>query len=94
MPLPAPITRRTVDVDGIEVFYREAGPADAPVGDVDRAQVYAAADRAQARVGIPVNPVVASKRRWEDASDALIRQIKASPTVDLSPAAVSKEAGG
>jgi pimeloyl-ACP methyl ester carboxylesterase len=27
----APITHRTVDVDGVEVFYREAGPADAPV---------------------------------------------------------------
>ena len=27
----APIVHRTVDVDGVEVFYREAGPADGPV---------------------------------------------------------------
>jgi pimeloyl-ACP methyl ester carboxylesterase len=27
----APVAHRTVDVDGVEVFYREAGPADAPV---------------------------------------------------------------
>ncbi|MET7968437.1 alpha/beta fold hydrolase [Micromonospora sp. NPDC005305] len=27
----APVTHRTVDVDGIATFYREAGAADAPV---------------------------------------------------------------
>ena len=34
----APVTHRTVDVDGIEIFYRESGPPDSPVllqnGDV------------------------------------------------------------
>ncbi|MEU8196802.1 winged helix-turn-helix domain-containing protein [Microbispora amethystogenes] len=56
------------------------------VGDADRAEVYAAADRAQERIGLPVNPVLASSRRWQTASDALIRQIKASPTIDLTSA--------
>ncbi|MFI6297563.1 alpha/beta fold hydrolase [Nonomuraea sp. NPDC050790] len=27
----APVTHRTIDVDGIQTFYREAGPPDAPV---------------------------------------------------------------
>jgi hypothetical protein len=27
----SPVAYKTVDVDGIKVFYREAGPADAPV---------------------------------------------------------------
>ena len=30
-PSPAAVSHRTVDVDGTRVFYREAGPADAPV---------------------------------------------------------------
>ena len=54
------------------------------VGDADRGAVYAAADRAQARTGLPVNPVLASNRRWEADADGLIRQIKSSPTIDLT----------
>jgi hypothetical protein len=54
------------------------------VGDADRGAVYAAADRAQARIGMPVNPVLASVRRWEADADALIRQIKESPVIDLT----------
>ncbi|MFG1961816.1 helix-turn-helix domain-containing protein [Nonomuraea sp. NPDC049028] len=61
------------------------------VGDADRAKVYAAADRAQGRLGMPVNPVLASNRRWEAASDALIRQIKASPTIDLTVSRADRE---
>ncbi|MFC4057338.1 helix-turn-helix domain-containing protein [Planomonospora corallina] len=61
------------------------------VGDVDRAEVYAAADRAQVRIGMPVNPVLASPRRWQAASDALIRQIKASPTIDLTSAGAERK---
>src|SRR5690349_14805867 len=30
MSLPAPVTHRHIDLDGIGVFYREAGPAEAP----------------------------------------------------------------
>ncbi|WP_406311667.1 hypothetical protein OHA77_23475 [Streptosporangium sp. NBC_01639] len=54
------------------------------VGDVDRTAVYAAADRAQERIGMPVNPVLVSARRWDASADALIRQIKSAPVVDLS----------
>jgi predicted transcriptional regulator len=49
------------------------------VGKVDRADVYEAADRAQARLGIQVNPVVRTTGQWHDPSDALVAQIKASP---------------
>lgn len=48
------------------------------VGTVDRADVYEAADRAQARLGMAVNPVVRSAERWEDPADSLAVQIKAS----------------
>ena len=48
------------------------------VGKVDRADVYDAADRAQARLGIEVNPVVRSVKQWADPADALVAQIKAS----------------
>jgi pimeloyl-ACP methyl ester carboxylesterase len=29
--MPAPVAHRTVETDGVEIFYREAGQADAPV---------------------------------------------------------------
>jgi predicted nucleotidyltransferase len=48
------------------------------VGRVDRADLYDAADRAQARLGIEVNPVVRSVKQWSDPADALVAQIKAS----------------
>jgi len=41
-------------------------------------------DRAQERIGMPVNPVIASNRRWNGASDALIREIQANPVIDLT----------
>lgn len=51
------------------------------VGTVDRADVYEAADRAQTRLGLDVNPVVRSVKQWEDPADALVAQIKASAFV-------------
>jgi len=54
------------------------------VGEADRGEVYAAADRAQERIGMPINAVLASNRRWETDADALIREIKSSPTIDLT----------
>jgi predicted nucleotidyltransferase len=48
------------------------------VGRVDRADVYEAADRAQARLGLEVNPVVRSAQQWTDPADALVAQIRAS----------------
>ena len=48
------------------------------VGKVDRADLYEAADRAHARLGIEVNPVVRTAEQWGDPSDALVSQIKES----------------
>lgn len=54
------------------------------VGTVDRADAYEAADRAHARLGLEVNPVIRSTRAWEHPTDALVKQIQASPTVVVS----------
>jgi hypothetical protein len=53
----------------------------------DRDAVYEAADRAHQRLGIPVNPVVSSRSRWEAATDALIRTVQSGYTVDVEQAA-------
>jgi len=50
------------------------------LGDVDREAVYEAAERAQARLDLPVNPVVRPAGRWT-ADDPLTSQIKESPYV-------------
>ena len=39
------------------------------VGSVDLAAVYAAAERAEARLGITVNPVIRSASRWKNGGD-------------------------
>jgi predicted nucleotidyltransferase len=54
------------------------------VGSAERGAVYAAADRAQERIGMLVNPVLSSQRRWDADADALIIQIKSSPVIDLT----------
>ncbi len=54
------------------------------VGSPDRASVYAAAERAEARLGIPVNPTVRSPARWAGDDDPLIASIKASPYIDVT----------
>ena len=53
------------------------------VGKVDRADVYEAADRASARLGIEVNPVVRSAKQWSDPKDSLVKQIQASPHTEV-----------
>lgn len=53
------------------------------VGKVDRADVYDAADRANARLGIEVNPVVRSPKQWAEPQDALVAQIKDSPHITV-----------
>jgi hypothetical protein len=54
------------------------------VGGIDRADVYDAADRAQARLGMQVNPVLRTCQQWAEGADSLVLQIKASPTVDVT----------
>jgi predicted nucleotidyltransferase len=53
------------------------------IGTVDRADVYDAADRANARLGIEVNPVVRTATQWADPADALVVQIKDSAHVTV-----------
>jgi predicted nucleotidyltransferase len=73
-------------------FAGQAGPAPHDldvlvVGEPTRESVYDAADRAQQRVGMPVNPVIRAAGAWRDAEDPLVKQIKASPLVTvLEPA--------
>ena len=55
------------------------------VGVVDRADVYDAADRAQTRLGMQVNPVIRTPEQWAGDADSLVVQIKASPTLDVTP---------
>ena len=40
--------------------------------------LYDAADRAHARLGIEVNPVVRTAKQWDGPADAQVVQIKAS----------------
>jgi DNA-binding transcriptional ArsR family regulator len=53
------------------------------VGSPSREDVYAAADRTQQRLGMPVNPVIRSEEAWRLASDPLVRQIQSSPLVNV-----------
>jgi DNA-binding transcriptional ArsR family regulator len=71
---------------------RHAGQAGAAPRDVDvlvlgegvvRGDVYEAADRAQARLGLPVNPTIRTSAQWADPGDALSSQIRSSPTLTV-----------
>jgi hypothetical protein len=69
--------------------YRgEPGPPPADVdvmvvGNPTRADVYAAADTAQDRLGLQVNPTIRTVDRWEHPTDALVAQIKTSPLLTV-----------
>lgn len=56
------------------------------IGVPDRGDVYDAADRAQARLAMQVNPVMRTPEQWTSDADALIEQIKAAPTFVVLPA--------
>jgi len=53
------------------------------VGRPTRASVYDAADRAQQRLAMPVNPLIRSAEAWRDAADPLIQQIQSGPFVEV-----------
>lgn len=53
------------------------------IGRPAREDVYDAADRAQQRLGLPVNTVIRTPENWRDAADPLVRQIQASPVVEV-----------
>lgn len=54
------------------------------VGRPDRSAVYEAADRAQQRLGLPVNPKIISRTRWSDPDDGFAREVRSSPILDLT----------
>jgi DNA-binding transcriptional ArsR family regulator len=51
------------------------------IGEVPRRDIYEAAERAEQRLGLPVNPILCSQARWFSASDPLIQQIRTAPLV-------------
>lgn len=51
------------------------------VGQPQRRDVYDAADRAQQRLAMPVNPVIRAEGTWHEAADPLVRQIQSGPFV-------------
>lgn len=51
------------------------------IGDTSRRDLYEAAERAEQRLGLPVNPVLCSESRWFAATDPLIQQIRTAPVV-------------
>jgi predicted nucleotidyltransferase len=53
------------------------------VGRPRREDVYDAADRAQQRLGLPVNPVIRSSEAWREGTDPLVRHIQLSPFVEV-----------
>jgi hypothetical protein len=53
------------------------------VGPAKRAAVYDAADEVERRTGFTVNPVLMSAARWTKRADPLVRQIRASATVEV-----------
>lgn len=61
------------------------------VGDTSRMDIFDAADRAQKRLGTPVNPEQATSAQWADPSDwALLDQIKQQPFVQVFPEVTAK----
>lgn len=60
------------------------------IGDVPRRDVYEAAERAEQRLGLPVNPVLCSVPRWFEAPDALIQQVRSAPLVWVAGQAPTK----
>lgn len=82
-------------VEGVHIYgswaARYEGVSGPPPSDLDvlivgrptRADVYAASDRAQERLGIPVNPSIRTTEQWRDPADGLVQQIKASPYVTV-----------
>lgn len=53
------------------------------VGTPDRVAMYTAADRAETRLGRPVNPTVCSADQWADPTEPFILEIKSRPYVPI-----------
>lgn len=65
-----------------------SAPADVDVllvGSPDRGEVYRAARELTEVLRREVNPIIVSRSRWEDAEEGFIRDVKASPLLELGP---------
>jgi hypothetical protein len=93
---PAAVVAETfagLEADAVLIFgswaARYQGQPGPPPNDIDvlvvgrpvRAEVYDAADAAQNRIGLPVNPVLRTTAQWEAGEDKLVAQIRRSPFV-------------
>lgn len=74
-PIVAPLT---------QIITLTFGPR-AVIGDqVARDEVYAAAERAEARLGRPINPVVRTAHAWQHAADdPLLDEIQRRPLIEV-----------
>ena len=94
-PVLEDIFRGLKGVQSVHIYgswaARYLGVPGPPPGDVDvlvvgapaRADVYAASDAAQEKLGMPVNPTIRTVAQWEQASDGLVAEIRASPLVTV-----------
>jgi predicted nucleotidyltransferase len=74
-------------------YHGDPGPSPADIDvlvvddHVPRADIYKAAERAEARLGLPVNPVLRPVSSWsEPGGDALLSEIRARPFVEVTGA--------
>jgi len=51
------------------------------IGEVAHRDLYEAAERAEQRLGLQVNPALCSRSRWIAAADPLLQQIRSAPVV-------------
>jgi hypothetical protein len=63
------------------------------VGRPDRVAMYAAAERAESRLGQPVNPTVCSPDQWAHPNEPFIREIKSASFVRFIDHAAGLAAG-
>ena len=97
-----PVVSEEFDLPGVDrvVIYgswaaRYHGAAGRPprdidvlvVGEVERSELYDAADRAQNRLGVEVNPVLRTGAQWEAGVDPLVCQVKSTSYLTVYAAA-------
>ncbi len=69
-------------------YHGEQGPAPNDIdvlviGKPDRDDVYAAAQRAQQRLGREVNVTQRTRKQWDSATDGFTQQVRSSPSVEI-----------
>ena len=92
--LAIPACFESIDAEAVVIFgswaERYFGHQGHPPNDVDvlvladdvqRSEVYEAADRATERLGISVNPVLRPTHAWNDEKDPLVQEIRSRPYI-------------